>query len=256
MSCKHEISHTNYFNSLYCDWYCEKEHYTSYAFCEVIFMMLMTFKEDGFPKNLETKSGRTMTRIQMSSTITARGWENIFREFVFSSTKRCLPWLKSTTEKLWKETDILQSVYIWIPSIWYFATKRCFPMVWKHFRKKLLRKRWIFGSLYIFESSQSDIWLSSIFPNKQIMWRKTSPSCALLWENEVNDEVFSIIHILAIKMHWRYIIFYSFCTSTWKITGTLKVPLSSQNQHHREPQISHWGFLWFKLNYIPNHKIK
>ena len=100
VSCKHEISHTNYFNSLYCDWYCEKEHYTSYAFYEVIFMMLMTFKEDGFPKNLETKSGRTMTRIQMSSTITARGWENIFREFVFSSTKRCLPWLNSISEKL------------------------------------------------------------------------------------------------------------------------------------------------------------
>ena len=98
-------------------------------------------------------------------------------------------------------------------------------------------KRQIFCSLYIFESSQSDIWLSSIFPNKQIMWRKTSPSCALLWEYEMNDEVFSIILILAIKMHWRYIIFYSFCTSTWKIMVTLKVPFSSQNQHHREPKI-------------------
>ena len=77
-----------------------------------VFMMSMTLEEDGFPKNLETKSGRTMTRIQMSSTITARDWENIFENSSTPPQKDVFPWLKSIPEEPNKETDILQSVYI------------------------------------------------------------------------------------------------------------------------------------------------
>ena len=82
-------------------------------FVGFVVMMLMTFKEDGFLENLETKSGRTMTRIQMSSTITARGWENIFREFVCSPPQKdVFPWFESITEEPNEETDILHSIYI------------------------------------------------------------------------------------------------------------------------------------------------
>ena len=138
-------------------------------FVGFVVMMLMTFKEDGFLENLETKSGRTMTRIQMSSTITARGWENIFREFVCSPPQKdVFPWFESITEEPNEETDILQSIYIWILSIWYFAQKKISSHGLKTFPKKVLRTRQIFCSLWYLNPLKLIFGYPPFFPtNKQ-----------------------------------------------------------------------------------------